>query len=84
MRLKIFFFAELKVKMNREFIEADFRDVKTIRDLQKHLEDNFGELKGCFSDEKLVKTALNHEYCSIDTELNHGDEVAFFPPVTGG
>jgi len=24
------------------------------------------------------------EYCDRETLLRHGDEVAFFPPVTGG
>ncbi len=28
--------------------------------------------------------AVNHEYASLDRPLGDGDEVAFFPPVTGG
>jgi molybdopterin synthase sulfur carrier subunit len=28
--------------------------------------------------------AINQEYASLDTILQHGDELAFFPPVTGG
>ena len=28
--------------------------------------------------------AVNHRYASMDTVLADGDEVAFFPPVTGG
>jgi len=28
--------------------------------------------------------AINMEYTSPDAALNDGDEVAFFPPVTGG
>ena len=28
--------------------------------------------------------AINKEYCSFDTLVKEGDEVAFFPPVTGG
>ncbi|RVU85438.1 MoaD/ThiS family protein [Leucothrix sargassi] len=28
--------------------------------------------------------AINHEYSSLDAMLSKGDEVAFFPPVTGG
>ncbi|MDA9689768.1 MoaD/ThiS family protein [Betaproteobacteria bacterium] len=84
MHLKIFFFAELKERMNREFIETDFQEVKNIRELQEKLEENFEVLRGCFAEDKLIKTALNHEYCSSDAELRDGDEVAFFPPVTGG
>ena len=28
--------------------------------------------------------AVNMEYCNADSPLKDGDEVAFFPPVTGG
>ena len=28
--------------------------------------------------------AVNHEYVGFDHPLHTGDEVAFFPPVTGG
>ncbi len=35
-----------------------------------------------FPDDVLV--ALNQEYTNADAVVNDGDEVAFFPPVTGG
>jgi sulfur-carrier protein len=28
--------------------------------------------------------AINQEYASVDSPVRAGDEVAFFPPVTGG
>lgn len=33
---------------------------------------------------KAVRMALNQDMCHGDTALQAGDEVAFFPPVTGG
>ena len=33
---------------------------------------------------KAVRMALNQDMCSGDAALKAGDEVAFFPPVTGG
>lgn len=33
---------------------------------------------------KAVRMALNQDMCSADAVLKSGDEVAFFPPVTGG
>lgn len=33
---------------------------------------------------KAVRMALNQEMCHGDAALKAGDEVAFFPPVTGG
>ena len=31
-----------------------------------------------------VLVAINQEYADFDATVNDGDEVAFFPPVTGG
>ncbi|HQS03613.1 MAG: hypothetical protein B7Y07_11075 [Halothiobacillus sp. 24-54-40] len=31
-----------------------------------------------------ILAAVNHEYVPFDHPLRDGDEVAFFPPVTGG
>lgn len=31
-----------------------------------------------------ILCARNMEYCEPETEVQPGDEVAFFPPVTGG
>ena len=33
---------------------------------------------------KAVRAALNQVACTEDAPLSDGDEVAFFPPVTGG
>jgi len=33
---------------------------------------------------RIVRAAVNHEFASLDTAVRPGDEVAFFPPVTGG
>ena len=62
MHLKIFFFAELRERMNREFIESEFQGVKNIRELQEKLEEKFEVLRGCFAESKLIKIAINHEY----------------------
>ena len=31
-----------------------------------------------------ILVAVNHEYANIEHVLKDGDELAFFPPVTGG
>ena len=33
---------------------------------------------------RAVRIAVNHDLASADTPIGPGDEVAFFPPVTGG
>ncbi len=37
-----------------------------------------------FKDPKSVRCAVNQEFAAVSTILRPGDEVAFFPPVTGG
>lgn len=31
-----------------------------------------------------ILCAVNHSYCDLEQELADADEVAYFPPVTGG
>ncbi|WP_426958565.1 molybdopterin converting factor subunit 1 [Muricoccus radiodurans] len=37
-----------------------------------------------FADPAQVRMAVNQEFCGPDHPVRAGDEVAFFPPVTGG
>lgn len=37
-----------------------------------------------FSQNEKLLVAVNHELVLIETRLNDGDEVAFYPPVSGG
>lgn len=32
----------------------------------------------------VIRVAVNQEFAALDTAVAAGDEVAFFPPVTGG
>jgi molybdopterin synthase sulfur carrier subunit len=34
--------------------------------------------------ERVLRSALNRALCAEDTTLGEGDEVGFFPPLTGG
>ncbi len=37
-----------------------------------------------FDGQTRVLVAINQEMCESDQAIHNGDEVAFFPPVTGG
>ena len=37
-----------------------------------------------FEKKGLIKIAVNKTYSSFDTNISNSDEIAFFPPVTGG
>ena len=46
-----------------------------------NLNDNY---KKVFVKKDLIKIAVNRTYCSVETKISNNDEIAFFPPVTGG
>ncbi|WP_193182812.1 molybdopterin converting factor subunit 1 [Nisaea sediminum] len=37
-----------------------------------------------FQNMEVVRAAVNQEFVELDAPVKAGDEVAFFPPVTGG
>ena len=37
-----------------------------------------------FANAKAIRAAVNQEFATPERRLSPGDEVAFFPPVTGG
>ena len=37
-----------------------------------------------FEKKELIKIAVNKTYSSFETNITNSDEIAFFPPVTGG
>jgi molybdopterin synthase sulfur carrier subunit len=43
-----------------------------------------GAWQSALADTKVVRVAVNQDMAAAAAPLNHGDEVAFFPPVTGG
>lgn len=78
--MKILYFASLKeaLQVSTETITASPN--MTINELKQQLIRQYGEQH--FSSNILC--AVNHEIADDSTQLNNNDEVAFYPPVTGG
>ncbi|POZ53736.1 MoaD/ThiS family protein [Methylovulum psychrotolerans] len=77
MSIKVRYFASLKEQLGRsdETLPAvgiaSVRQVWTAANPQQPLPDN-------------ILAAVNMDYADLDSPVRAGDEVAFFPPVTGG
>ncbi|WP_296058934.1 molybdopterin converting factor subunit 1 [uncultured Amphritea sp.] len=83
--LTLCYFASLRdvLGVDREAVELP-EQVQTVSDLMVHLGNLRGDKWQSALASKLICTAVNQEICSSDKLITPGDEVAFFPPVTGG
>ncbi len=77
MSIKVKFFARMRDEAGLGGGEVAFVDGITVADIWAQLTSdvNFPES---------IMVAVNMEYISGEPELKDGDEIAFFPPVTGG
>ncbi len=59
-------------------------DVTTVGALLQWLKARGGGYAEALKDLSVVRVAVNQEYAGPDAPVRPGDEVALFPPVTGG
>ena len=78
--MKILYFASLKENLNTAHDEINVVSQVSISSIKKQLIEKYGERH--FPDNILC--AVNHEMANESTKVCESDEVAFFPPVTGG
>lgn len=59
-------------------------EVRTLGDLRAHLARRGDAWAKEMAEGRNLRAAVNQDVASADTPVKAGDEVAFFPPVTGG
>ena len=83
--MKLLYFAWIRVKMgvSSEHVvpPKNIKDIKGLIDWIKQRNPISDE---AFFDISKIRIAVNQEYVDIDHPVQAGDEIAFFPPVTGG
>jgi len=77
MSISVLFFASLRENLNLENQQISSQGLTTVNDVW-----NSSTNSQLIPENVLV--AVNMEYVSFDSDVTDNDEVAFFPPVTGG
>jgi molybdopterin synthase sulfur carrier subunit len=77
MSLEVRFFASLREQVGLSETTLDAASIKTVQDVWQLATND-----QVMPDNTLC--AINMDYVRLDASVKDGDEIAFFPPVTGG
>lgn len=82
---KILYFASLAETLGTNAEQIDLpSDCKTVDGLVELLRDRGEPFTGAFGGSTRILVAINQEMSEPSAEIGPADEIAFFPPVTGG
>ena len=81
--IKVLFFASLREQLERDAIEVDPAGLSDVAQLRSKLAEQGANWQHALESDQL-QVALNQQLSTMDAAIKDGDEVAFFPPVTGG
>ena len=76
MSITVRFFASLRDRVGLESTEIAADDMGSVQDVWRALVEQEPDAR--------VLAAVNARHAALDAKVQDGDEVAFFPPVTGG
>ena len=83
MIIKYFSWIKEHVGKSEEQIELPDH-IKNVNELINYLSELDNKYSFILKKKKLIKIAVNKTYSSFNTNISNNDEIAFFPPVTGG
>jgi molybdopterin synthase sulfur carrier subunit len=85
MKVKLFYFAKVREAIGIDREELDLEsDIKTVSDLIELLKGRGSHWQDMFSMSTTFRMAVNQEMVEATHKISANDEVAFFPPITGG
>ncbi len=80
MNITVKYFASLREQLGQSEETLTLSDEISIAEVWRNVS---GSISGDIESENILMT-INMEYVKSDALVKTGDEVAFFPPVTGG
>ena len=81
--MKIIYFAWIKNITNIEEEVLDLNEIENLDSLKKYIVSKYPDLKKHL-DQEILRFAVNQEYIIENIDLKKNDEIAVFPPVSGG
>ena len=81
--MKIKYFAWIKDITNNEDEEINSENINNLDDLKAFILKKYPDLKKHL-DKEILRFAVNQEYVVKNIKLVPNDEIAIFPPVSGG
>lgn len=85
MNVKVLYFAGLREQLGTRGEDLQVSPgVTTVAGLRAMLMSRGGAWQSALAQGKALRVAVNQEMAQATTPVKAGDEVAFFPPVTGG
>ena len=81
--ITIVFFAALREQLGCDKLSLPCTNISTVNDVKDQLIEKHPQWSEFLSNNALL-TAINHDMVNAGSLVTSGDEIAFFPPVTGG
>jgi molybdopterin synthase sulfur carrier subunit len=81
--IRVLYFASLRERLGSD-AETVSDQPASVAALRETLAARGGDWQQAFAGDQRVLVAVNQEMADDSTVLKDGDEVGFFPPVTGG
>ncbi len=83
--MQMLYFAWVRESIGRSAEDISPPDnIKTLRELLDWLASQGEGYEEAFKDRQFLRAAINQDYADWDATIKAGDEIAIFPPVTGG
>ena len=85
MKVNILYFAKLRESVGIEAETLEINENSKVSDLLYFLQNREEKWSEYFNDKKnILRVAINQKIVGVDHFISDGDEIAIFPPVTGG
>lgn len=85
MKVTVLYFASVKEQLGKAREELELpAGVATVEAVRAHLRERGGVWAETLGESRRISAAVNEDMVAPGARISAGDEIAFFPPVTGG